>query len=207
MFLQFLCLGNRDMQLESDPVVTLTDNQLLGAGNERLCFVHPHDNTRCIKVTRPGVTHRSQNAIEQQYFEYLNEQATPFTYLPEYYGVVQTNYGLGLVFERILDDNNQPSQRLDALINNNEISNSCAAEAVDELQEYLLKYGIMLGDINSDQILMRRENRTLKPIIIDGIGPRHLGFKSFVYTRVTFLARYKLKKNWPILLEGLGLAS
>lgn len=200
-------LNGYDIMGSQMPLITLEHARLLGSGNERLCFVHPENERLCIKVTKPGVTHRSQNAIEQQYFEYLKEQATPFTYLPEYYGVVQTNYGPGLVFERILDDNNQPSQRLDALIKNHEISNSCAAEAVEELQEYLLKYGIMLGDINPDQILMRREKRTLKPVIIDGVGPRHLGFKSFVYTRVTPLARYKLKKNWPILVEGLGLAS
>ncbi|MZI95743.1 hypothetical protein F9817_21400 [Vibrio sp. CAIM 722] len=185
--------------------VNLDTSLLLGAGNERLCFIHPDNELLCIKVTKPGVFHRSQNVIEQQYFNYLKEQNVPFTYLPEYHGVVETNYGTGLVFDRVVDCDIRPAQRLDKMLAEKQISSAQASHVIEELQHYLLKYGIMVGDINPDQILVKTENKSLKPYIIDGVGPRRLGMKSFIYTRVGFMARYKLRKNWPNLIHRLGL--
>ncbi len=54
--------------------LNLRESDLLGVGNERLCFVHPDVEERCVKVNKPGVVHRSQNKIEKYYFEKLKKK-------------------------------------------------------------------------------------------------------------------------------------
>ncbi|WP_159739414.1 YrbL family protein [Vibrio atypicus] len=186
-------------------IVVLSDELLLGSGNERRCYVHPNDTSLCIKVNHPNVIHRSQNKIEEYYFLKLKKRSVPFTYIPEFYGASETNLGRGLVFERVQNSDGSPSAHLIDLLKDNTITKAEATSMLNQLYQYLIRFGISLGDINADQIVVRQNDHQLTPIIIDGIGTRRFGLKLILLANFPFLARRKVKKNWPVLLKKLSL--
>ncbi|WP_025738987.1 YrbL family protein [Salinivibrio socompensis] len=185
--------------------LNLRESDLLGVGNERLCFVHPDVEERCVKVNKPGVVHRSQNKIEKYYFEKLKRKKVPFYHIPEYYGDVDTDYGPGLVFERVRDFDGHPSIRLDHAFKCKKISENDIIRIMSDLFLFFYKYGIYLGDINSDQILIKKDRDKITPIVIDGLGTRRYGLKLIIISNFTVLARRKLVKKWRKLEYELGV--
>lgn len=60
----------------------IDDKKVLGLGHERACFIHPTDETKCIKVSQKGVVHRNQNQIESYYFGILKRNLSLLHTLP-----------------------------------------------------------------------------------------------------------------------------
>ncbi len=186
-------------------VLDLSTAQKLGSGNERICFIYPGKDNLCVKVNRPGIIHRSQNKIEYYYFTKLQSRKVPFTHIPEFYGKIETNLGVGLVFERIKKSVNIATERLDLAIEKKTITKSEAQELLSTLYNYLYINGIYVGDLNKDQILLKSIDGSVIPVIIDGLGTRRYGLKLFLISNFRFLARRKLKKSWPTLIKKLTL--
>lgn len=185
--------------------LNLSDENLLGSGNERLCYIYPQKKELCVKVNRPGVIHRSQNKIEYYYFNKLIKKNIPFTHIPNFYGKIETNFGSGLVFERIINSDQKNSERLDMALKTHSIDKKHAESILKELYSYFYRYGICIGDINTNQILLKNIKGKIIPIVIDGLGTRRYGIKLFLLSNFKFLARRKLKKSWSILLKELNL--
>ena len=185
--------------------IDLSSATLLGSGNERRCYVHPFDKTKCIKVNKPNVVYRSQNKIEFYYINKLLRRKVPFTHLPAFYGKVSTNLGIGLIYERITNPDGTPALQLNEMLNNGEISKQDAAILLDNLKKYCLKYAICVSDINEDQILIKKQDDNFCPVIIDGIGTRRYGFKLFAVANILYFARRKTIQKWPLLLKKLNI--
>ena len=183
--------------------IFLSDDLAIQNGNERICFRHPSDDALCIKVTKKGRVHRLQNKVEKFYYELLMQKNTPFDYIARYYGPVNTNYGIGLVFEKVCNDDLTLSKSLSESISLGLINRSEAKEILNNVYQYLYQNGIYLGDLNQDQILLAQKSGVYVPKIIDGLGTRRYGFKLLVLTRFKFIARRKLKKNWPVLINKI----
>ncbi|WP_025675327.1 YrbL family protein [Salinivibrio socompensis] len=76
---------------------------------------------------------------------------------------------------------------------------------MSDLFLFFYKYGIYLGDINSDQILIKKNRDKITPIVIDGLGTRRYGLKLIIISNFTVLARRKLVKKWRKLEYELGV--
>lgn len=184
-------------------MLELEDRLRLGAGNERECYIHPHDAAKCIKVNRPGVVHRQQNRIERYYFRHLERRGLTGRYLPTFYGEVATTRGHGLVFERIVDHDGQASAPLAQALDQGAISRDEARRLADELFDFLLEEGVCLGDVNRDQVLVRDAGVQWRPVIIDGLGTRRYGLKLWLVTRSRSLSRRKTLKSRDVFMSKL----
>lgn len=183
--------------------IFLSDDLAIQNGNERICFKHPDDDSLCIKVTKKNRVHRLQNKIEKFYYEFLISKNTPFDYIAKYYGSVNTNYGIGLVFERVCNDDLSVSKSIRESIQIGLIDEVEAKKILKKIYRYLYVNGIYLGDLNQDQILLAHKSECYVPKIIDGLGTRRYGFKLLFLTRFKVVARRKLKKNWPVLIKKI----
>lgn len=183
----------------------LSKSAILGYGNERICYSHPTIDARCVKVNRPGITHRYQNKIEYYYFRRLLAREVPFTYLPTFYGKVNTNFGIGLVFERVKNEDGSDAIKFVQAIEQGDISKEKAYDILNTLYDYCYEYGICIGDLNQDQILLKYIDNKPIPMIIDGIGTRRLGPKLILMSYSKFFSRRKLKKSYATLLRKLQL--
>ena len=95
----------------SDPLV-------VGVGRHRVCYIHPEDPRKCIKVIYNPDPHAFQEIKrEVAYYRRLEKYLKDWSGLPKFYGEVQTNLGRGFVYDRVIDFDGQPSKTIEQRYN------------------------------------------------------------------------------------------
>lgn len=179
--------------------ISLTHDLLLAKGGERLCYVNPNDTTKVIKVLDPNIIiHNHQNDLEYIYYNFLySKHKNDLDNIAKCYGWVETNYGKGLVFERITDYDGQDSKHLRYYLMNNLLSELEETSLLSELKEFLESHLILFVDVSTVNLFCKRISKNkFKLVIFDGLGARRNNFKLLLYMKISFLARYKLNKQW-----------
>ena len=86
------------------PLIILDKTYLLSdSSSSRICYIHPLDNGKIIKINRPERKGRSIDFNAQEYEAYQAMSDRLKAFFPKCYGYIDTNLGKGLVFERIID--------------------------------------------------------------------------------------------------------
>lgn len=75
--------------------------KVIGRGDERICYQHPDDPARCIKLSRREKS--KQTRRELRYFGFLRRRGVPFTLIPEFFGVVKDEEYIGIEQQLVLD--------------------------------------------------------------------------------------------------------
>lgn len=191
-------------------VIELTPKFLLGSGNERICYVHPNNARRCIKIYHSKEeifkhtrVMRQQNEMEAFYFKRLMSRNVPFVHLPKFYGWVETTQGKGLEFERVVNEDGTQSKTLVDLLEDNAISREYAQSILEQLGDYLRKYSISICDTSPDHIFIKQTESGDIPIIIDGVGSRYNNWKLYLLSYLPFFARRKTEPLWQSLTEKI----
>lgn len=102
--------------MNQNQIINLTDDLLYGQGTHKKCFLHPLDNNLCIKIAYNKGGQRDLNR-KLNYLKVLKRHHKDYSILPQYYGPVKTNLGIGHVFELIQDYDGTKSQTLEDFIN------------------------------------------------------------------------------------------
>lgn len=187
-------------------------------GGNRLCFVHPEDPRRCIKVLRPDRTpaqkrreqpfpkslkplsHFDENVQEVQVFRrierYIGEAA--YAYIPRFYGLVETNLGPGVCSELVRDENGGISVTLKQYLWVH--GRTTAIESVlSRFRSGWQALGMPSRNLLLHNILVEcRQERPYRLVVVDGLGWPGLPLPYWV----PFLARKKAAKR----LNRLDLA-
>lgn len=183
------------------PLIDLTTATLLGTGNERTCYAHPHDPLLVIKVTRPDGAGHGQNVIEHTYLSALQRRKASFAHIPRYFGRCETTLGAGILCERITDADGANSRQLDVVLREEHITRAEATQLLEALFDHLQQEWIVFADAGGNNLFLQQPatgNKRL--VIIDGLGARHPGMRLWLQTHVPWLARRKNRKQWPRLL-------
>lgn len=90
--------------------IILSEAAVIGMGGHKKVYVDPRDDRRCIKILFDANDVDWQR--ELQYREARKKRGMVSCLLPEYYGQVATNLGIGYVFERIVDYDGKNSRDL-----------------------------------------------------------------------------------------------
>ncbi len=175
--------------------MTLDDTLILGKGNLRLCYLHPDDSSKVIKVAYKDQNVRNQNEVEEIYYKYLEKKGVSFSHLTRCYGTINVNGKKGLVFDRVIDSDGSMTLTFSEAVAMKVITSEYARTLLDDLKEYLSKNSILFVDVNLDNIMCRHEeNGSYTLIIIDGLGARRPGFKFWLYRHFPPYTAYKVKK-------------
>lgn len=181
----------------------LADTEILGSGNERVCYIHPDNPKLCVKIYHPQdeifkhtKVMRQQNEMEYFYFRSLSSRKVPFLYLPRCYGWVETDLGRGLLFDRIVNDDGSPSQNITELMVQGKISESEVAEILNNIGVFLNQYKVNICDVNPEHILIQNVNGELIPKIIDGVGSRYNNWKLYFISYFPYFSKKKIKHQW-----------
>ena len=121
------------LKFKEETVLQLTPDHLLGTGDNRSCYAYPGDPSRCIKVDKPwneGFHNTPRKRVKKALMPWLadfssNREEARFyrtkalelgeefyRFAPRCYGIVLTNLGPGLVFERIRNSDGSYAQPL-----------------------------------------------------------------------------------------------
>ena len=153
----------------SKEIVQITTD-LVGAGVERVCYVHPEDPDKAIKI--PVIKDNRQSRREVKYYRKLvKRKGISFDHCPRYYGFVKTNLGDGFVVDLIRDYDGEVSKSLSWYLKN-EMEVSELPPYLEELKNYFLSNLIIFNyDMGLHNLLFQKcAPDKMRLVMSDGLG-------------------------------------
>lgn len=180
----------------------MTDFSLLreiGRGDERVCYQHPLDPRRCLKISR--LDKKKQTAREISYFRYLKSKGVSFELMPDFYGVVNGIDYIGLEQELILDQEGKTPPNLYAYLSSDlsDLQIERFWTAFNKHEEYLIANNIVVCDLVLSNFLVMECAEETKIYIIDGLGTSDF-FPIANY--IKFMGKLKITRKWKRFLNG-----
>ncbi len=183
-------------------MLRLDDRLLVGKGGERGCYLHPEDPSKVVKVVLAQGEHNRQNELEYTYFRHLERKKADYSHIARCYGYADTTMGPGLVFDRVLNHDGSPSRSLRYMMANRVIDETLQGMLLDELKAYLETQKILFVDTSLTNIFCREYAPGLYTlVIIDGLGAKRVGVKSWLYRHCPLYTRYKIKRQWAKFMK------
>lgn len=177
-------------------MVILKEENFVGKGNERACYIHPNDKNKAIKITYEDNNRKTskQTKLEIDYYKQLQRRGmNNWKHLPQYFGEVTTNKGDGFIVELIRDYDGEVSKTLASYIIENGIDNY-----KKELQEYkkyflenliIFNYGMMPKNI----LVRKNSENDFDLVLIDGLGDvSHFTLPN----KIPYFARRRIERRW-----------
>lgn len=185
-------------------VVELNPELIIGRGLHRVCYVHPQDDDKCIKVIVQG--DGSETEREIAYYQLLQKRNISWAMLPKYYGSVTTNEGKGFVYELIKDADGSVAETLESYFAYDHLLNEAKADtivtALKKLYTYLIAENIITMNIKAKNIVYQRQDSEVGTLfIVDNIGNSdYLPLASYL----PLLGKAKIKRKWQRFLTQTG---
>lgn len=188
----------------SDTLIQLSSKDEISRGRSRIIYLHPHDDSKIIKINRNDGLHIDYNAEEYEAYNALSPKARAL--FVKCYGYADTNFGKGLMFERIKHYNSDQTRiyTIQQLMEQKSplINDELAAKVKDFLDvltgEKIITHAMQLGNMLV-QILPNNQVRVL------GADCKIINNKEFipVSSIFPFLMKLKLRRRAKRCLEPL----
>lgn len=166
---------------------------VIGRGDERICYQHPDDPARCVKLSRRAKA--KQTRRELRYFRRLQRQGVPFTLIPDFFGVVKDTDVIGIEQQLILDDQGKlppnVAQYLTTSLTSQQAERFWAGLAA--LKTYLLTYNVVPCDLVMSNLLVIERAKATTIMLIDGLGASEL---IPLPEYLPWLGRRKIRRKW-----------
>jgi hypothetical protein len=178
-------------------MLELAPYRLVGKGEHRECYVHPHRNDLCVKVAVDDEGYK-ETAREQAYYKRLMERNISWSAVPRFYGNTETNLGSGGIFDLIRDFDGRVSTKslthYISSVGKTERNYAGLSQAFLRLKDTLLQEKIVTGELKPTNILYRKINDAEGVfVVIDDIRNTDL-IPAADY--IDFLARKKILRKW-----------
>jgi hypothetical protein len=91
-------------------------------------------------------------------------------------GIIETDLGLGLVSEKIVDAHGTMAPSLHAIYRQNGGASEWTDAALDKLLDELLRFNVIVGDLHASNIVFGVDSRGGAPrlILVDGFGEKNI---------------------------------
>lgn len=178
----------------------LTEDLIIGRGLHRVCYRHPTDDNKCVKVIVQG--DGSETEREIAYYQLLQKRQISWAMLPRYYGTIDSNQGKGYVFDLIKGSDNNVAITLEACL----ASEAFAAthydalySALANLYDYLLAENIITMNIKAKNIVYQQNKNALSKLyLVDNIGNSDfLPLASYL----PLFGQVKIKRKWQRFID------
>lgn len=182
-------------------MIILKDEDFVGKGNERACYIHPEDKNKAIKITYENNNRKEskQTKLEVNYYKELEKRRmTNFKHLPKYFGEVKTDKGAGFVVELIRDFDGEVSKTFEYYLKKDGVLKY--KKELEEYKQYFLdnciifNYGMM-----PKNILLRKNSETdFDLVLIDGLGD--VTYFTFP-NKIPYFARRRINRRWDKFIK------
>ncbi len=180
-------------------MIILKDEHYIAEGLIRKCYHHPNDTNLCVKIGKKGVD-KYVLYKEIEYFHRIrNKDISKFDYpfYAKFFGEIETNLGIGFVYELIKDEKNQKislTLRDYLEMETSPFSDAILAEALNRMKEHLIKHKIFISDLKARNLCCKvLEDNSIELIIIDGLG--HRDFLPFA-DYISYFAKKKVERRF-----------
>ena len=175
-------------------MLDLSKASLVGKGSSRLCYVHPEDDRKCVKVI---YTRRHEiNEVEMKHYRRFQRRHVSWELMARPYGFVDTTEGEGLVFSLARDYDGEISKPLEHYLSpaNRLQYQDQLRVALGEFKSFLLRECIIVREFKLDNAVFQRiSEKRGHLVLIDGVGNNQF-LPLANYSRR--LARRMLRHKW-----------
>lgn len=183
---------------------TLNLKKFIGVGATRVCFEHPQDVNKCVKVV---VRFKEAGLLFREIDAYYEVKSFIDDFVPAYEpSLVQTNIGQGLVCELFRDDDGRYSQTLGNYLKHHSMGDDLTHQ-MWMFAYNLMAYHLFFYDFNLNNFIVQIKEGKLCLKYTDLKSYNH--YKPFVYLRLervlTPLARLIMKRRLEKLFRKLGI--
>lgn len=184
-------------------ITYLPEENYLGRGAHRKCYIHPTEPQKCIKVNY-NVGADIETNREIKYYKHLTERNITWDSLSRYYGTVETNLGMGHIYDLIRDENNSISTSLETYIQQKNLDQkqlNNLALALHNLKTSLCDNRIITMTIKSKNILYQQRSDGNRLVIIDNIGnARFVQIDSYC----NWFAQRSIARKWQRFINTIS---
>lgn len=178
-------------------MINIDKSSFFGKGHHRECYVHPENKNRCIKIIFDGTDQSPQIMREKKYYKHLEKRNISWDMLSRYYGDVETNMGLGAIFELILDNDGQVSKTLEYYLENHQKTDEYyddLSQSLVNFKDYIFTHRIITSRLYPRNITCQKgESGIIRLSLIDNIGNSDF-FPISNYSK--YFARKKISRRW-----------
>ena len=186
----------------NEQLINLDEKDFIGKGCDHRCYIHPTNDLLCVKIYyNPDKKHLygslnyNKNMLKKQCFSSV---------LPKYYGEIQTNMGVGYVYDLIRDyDGNISNTLRHYLLSKDLLKNNLSefARCLKILQTKMIEDRVITNELVASNILYQKESENSgKLVIVDNLGCVSRVPLEYYFD---FAACYKIKKRWRKFFEHL----
>lgn len=164
----------------------------IAIGHQRAVHQHPERDDLLIKTMRPEAVARRWNARGRwlkrlprarhygSFLRELKEYIAAFARVPDadppiarMLGLIETDLGLGLVCEKVRGPDGATARTLHALYREHGGAPPWAADALEEFVQALLRYNVIVGDLNAANLVYGSDSRGgPRLLMVDGFGEK-----------------------------------
>jgi hypothetical protein len=183
-------------------MINIDKSNFVGKGNHRVCYVHPENENLCIKIAL--VKESIETLREQKYYKHLQNRNISWDMIPEFHGDIDTNLGIGSVFDLVLDYTGQVSKTLEYYLSTNEITQEHyegLSISLKLLRVYLLENRIISTELRPENIVCKiMKSGDYRLILVDNIGNSEL-IPISNYSK--YFAKKKILRKWKRFEETI----
>ena len=158
------------------------DPEEIGRGSERAVYISKQCENKVLKLNLYPYKNK-QIKREIAFYKHLIKHKVPMTHLPHLYGIVKNKNQLGIIQEYInAGQKLKPDEKaygtlqdvydLPQLIKQQTVDHKLLDEALDKFLNYLLKYNIVVNDLQPHNLRIKVFEKAYKVYLIDGFGSR-----------------------------------
>lgn len=184
-------------------VLTINEELFIGSGGHQATYIHPIDRTKCIKI--PHLPDDGDVRKEMRYRRICAKKLEKSRLVTEFFGTVETNLGLGYVFERVFDYNGQNSRDMKKFLPKTRPDTETLQRIWTILLNFksdFLRENIAIVDTDIENFMVQEPSPGVFRVrIVDNIGTPVL--IPLVYW-FEFAAKWKAKRYWNRIAAWLA---
>ncbi|MBO4780302.1 MAG: hypothetical protein J5497_06675 [Selenomonadaceae bacterium] len=184
-------------------VLTINEELFIGSGGHQATYIHPLDATKCIKI--PHAQDDGDVRKEMRYRRICAGKLERSRLVTQFFGTVETNLGLGYVFERVLDYNGKTSLDMKKFLPTTRPDSATLQRIWTILFNFksdFLSENIAIVDTDIENFMVQESKPGVYRVrIVDNIGTPVL--IPLVYW-FDFAAAWKAKRYWNKIVAWLA---
>lgn len=184
-------------------ILTIDENLFIGSGGHQATYIHPIDATKCIKI--PHAQDDGDVRKEMRYRRMCAGKLERSRLVTEFFGTVETNLGLGYVFERVLDYDGKTSRDMKNFLPTTRPDSQTLQQIWTLLLNFksdFLRENIAIVDTDIENFMVQESAPgVLRVRIVDNIGTPVL--IPLVYW-FDFAAAWKARRYWNKIVAWLA---
>ncbi|SDP05066.1 YrbL family protein [Selenomonas ruminantium] len=179
--------------------IEMREELFLGDGNHKEVYIHPQDKSKCVKLL--FTDDDPDMSREFRYRRALGKHVDDMPLLTKYYGTVETDKGIGYVFERVMDYDGACSRTLLAELED-PTDKAKLEQVMQDFHREFMREKFAPAGVDPDNFLVQRVSPEKSVVrIIDNIGT---SAKIPLEYYVGFLAKRRAKKYWNRLVADIA---